>query len=367
MGHDNITEIAALCKAAGKELSAAGEYFVGPATAGIDFNYLEGAMQAGILDAFKAVSVHPYRPTPPDSVLGDYEHLRYLIKKYGSTSEQQNLPIISGEWGYTTAVAPCTYTNRCDEMTQAAYLSRMWLTNTLAGALVSINYDWSDGTGSTSDCESHFGSVRQPPTKNPALPYLPKPKYTAALTLQTGLGNFQRMSKRVQATSVTPSHLPIANVFVLEFENSPNDQTGYAVWTNGSMQTGACAAPGHLLPHGYVKEDCGHYGISQSGCLSPNNPKGPGCCWEPNVTVVGGPQCYKPILPLAANFTVTFPVSTPVLLEKPGLSNPCWSVHGMLNESLGQVCEDGGSVTLSVTTIGNMTANSPVYLLPKAI
>ena len=52
-------DIAAVCRSAGAAFSAAGELFVGPATSGIDFPYLDQAMGAGILDAFGAVSVHP--------------------------------------------------------------------------------------------------------------------------------------------------------------------------------------------------------------------------------------------------------------------------------------------------------------------
>ena len=53
--------------------------------------------------------------------------------------------MLSGEWGYTSATAPCLYPNRVDEQTQAAYLVRMWLTNSMVGVGVSIDYDWSDG------------------------------------------------------------------------------------------------------------------------------------------------------------------------------------------------------------------------------
>ena len=44
MGGDNSTDIAALCLSAGKAFTAADELFVGPTTAGMDFNYLNGSM-----------------------------------------------------------------------------------------------------------------------------------------------------------------------------------------------------------------------------------------------------------------------------------------------------------------------------------
>lgn len=61
MGSENATDIAALCAAAGGAFRAAGEFFVGPATAGIDFNYLNASFAAGLLSSVSGVSVHPYR------------------------------------------------------------------------------------------------------------------------------------------------------------------------------------------------------------------------------------------------------------------------------------------------------------------
>ena len=53
----------------------------------------------------------------------------------------------------------------------------MWLVNTLAGAQVSINYDWVDDGLDPTACESNFGSVRIPATPNAtADPYPAKPK-----------------------------------------------------------------------------------------------------------------------------------------------------------------------------------------------
>ena len=58
MGSDNATDIAALCLSAGKAFTAAGELFVGPTTAGMDWKYLNTSMANGILGAFGGVSVH---------------------------------------------------------------------------------------------------------------------------------------------------------------------------------------------------------------------------------------------------------------------------------------------------------------------
>jgi len=369
MGNDNSTTIAALCLSAGKPLAAVGEHFVGPATSGIDMPYLDGAMAAGILAAFDAVSVHPYRSTAPDTVLSDYVSLRALIDSHGKTPAQKALPILSGEWGYTSASLPCNYGNRVDELTQACFLSRMWLSNVLSGISISINYDWSDGTGGASDCESHFGSVRQPPVANRSEnPYDPKPKYTAALVLQQSLGNFERYEGRISPVEVHPTTLPPNNVFVLQFDNSTEsgsngavaDAQGFAVWTNGSVVQGTCSAPGHPSPAGWTRLDCGYEGISEDECLSPQNPKGPGCCWEPNVSTVGGPQCYWPQLPTATDMNVSFKVNST------SAPSACWNVVGMLGDAYGQTCAGSdGVVEVHVPQLQGATHNAPVYLLPQ--
>jgi hypothetical protein len=124
------------------------------------------------------------------------------MTEYGTTPAQRDMPLISGEWGYTTAVPPCTYANRRDETTQGAYLARMWLSNTMAGVIVSINYDWRDNGANTTVCEDNFGSVHNAATGDAANPYKPKPKYTAALTLQNTLGNFEKSAGRVTPTAI---------------------------------------------------------------------------------------------------------------------------------------------------------------------
>ena len=97
----------------------------------------------------------------------------------------------------------------------------------MAGVAVSINYDWKDGGANDSICEGRFGSVHQTPTKdNPLQPYPPKPKYLAALALQTGLGNFQHVAGRVVPSTITPATVRSADVFVLRFENASTSSSG---------------------------------------------------------------------------------------------------------------------------------------------
>ena len=375
MGHDTHATITKLCLAAGKAFSEAGELFVGPALAGLGKDsetYLNFTMQEGILDAFGAVSVHPYRGTPPETAIDDYATLRGMIRKYGK-SAQRTMPLISGEWGYTSATSACLYPNRQSEAGQAAYLARMWLVNTLTGAgpsrplTTSINYDWSDGGTDPASCEGNFGSVRAI-VKGQAI--VAKPAYTAALTLQTTLGNFETCTGRVTPSSVSPATFPVHHIFVARFENhtiraplwvkEEEGGVGFAVWTNGSVTQGKCDGPNRTSTAPVPERiDCGHEGISEMACVAESNPKGPGCCWEPCKkpgacpSVPGGPECYK----------IEQPVNTDVHVVFDASRGDCFHVIDMLGAVKPKVCASaGGAVSLTLPTHG--TTSSPLYLLP---
>ena len=194
MGGDNATDLAALAASAAAALRPYGELLVGPATAGMDFPYIEknlyvatpahsGASTrhapthshsaAGSLLSYTNVSVHPYRSGPPESVLADWVTLRGLVERYAPAGKA-TMPLIDGEWGYTSAIPPCDYGNKVSELTQGKYLVRMWLTNLIAGVETSIAYDWRDDGMNATNCEDNFGSVRAPATGNASQPFTPK-------------------------------------------------------------------------------------------------------------------------------------------------------------------------------------------------
>ena len=375
MGHDTHATITKLCLSAGKAFNEAGELFVGPALAGLgkaSETYLNSTMQEGILDAFGAVSVHPYRGTPPETAIDDYATLRAMIRKYGN-SAQKTMPLISGEWGYTSATSVCLYPNRQSEAGQAAYLARMWLVNTLTGAgpsgplTTSINYDWSDGGTDPASCEGNFGSVKAIVKGQPIVAKL---AYTAALTLQTTLGNFETCTGRITPSSVSPASFPAHHVFVARFENGTANtarvnqsanRVGFAVWTNGSVTQGQCDGPNRTssapVPE---RADCGHQGISEAACIAASNTKGPGCCWEPCKKpgacpkIPGGPECYKIEEAVNTNVHVLFETS-------PG---DCFRVIDMLGDSVvPKICAStGGAISLALPAHG--ATSSPMYLLP---
>jgi hypothetical protein len=347
MGGDNATDLAALAAAAAPAFAAQGELFVGPATAGMDFVYIEKAFAAGILSSYTNVSVHPYRSSalPPETVLEDWRTLAGLIEQYSPPGAAPR-PMISGEWGYTTATPPCAYGNKVTELTQAKFLARTWLANALAGVALSIFYDWRDDGSNATDCESNFGTVRHPPTGNSSEPFPPKPAYLAAMAAQRGVGAAGDPPARLPP--LPPSPLPPPAVFILQFEGMPPPPTAptaapsaprpaYAAWTIATQ----CPAPPPPPPSG--RTDCGFQGISQAACSAR------GCCWD--ATPGTGAQCYVggALSPTRVEFQAL-----------PGLPPAtCWSALDVLGQPLSPptVCSSAGG------TLALPLSDSPIYLL----
>ncbi len=139
-----------------------------PGSSELPWAFLESIFAAGLLEHLDAVSVHPYRDRPPETAFADYGRLRVLIARYASPARRM-LPIVSSEWGYSTAEGAVS------ESIQADYLSRQWLANLVAGVNTSIFYDWRDDGNNPKDREHRFGTVRRNLD--------PKPSFLAAQTL----------------------------------------------------------------------------------------------------------------------------------------------------------------------------------------
>ena len=172
---DKTGDYIALAKSTGEALRQAGllgpkgEAFIGPATSTIDLPYLEACFKAGLLDYWDAVSVHPYRQNAPETVVEEYRALRALIAAY--TPKDKNIPIVSGEWGYSTA-----WKNFNDEK-QARYLVREFVVNKLNGIPLSIWYDWHDDGTNPQEGEHRFGIVQHEYHAGRDPVYDPKPAY----------------------------------------------------------------------------------------------------------------------------------------------------------------------------------------------
>ena len=100
-----------------------------------------------------------------------------MIERYAPSSKKDRIPILSGEWGYSTFKRGVTLE------TQAAFAARQQLSNLLNGVPLSIWYDWKNDGPDPNENEHNFGTVR------PDLE--PKPAYVALRTLTHQLSGYR--------------------------------------------------------------------------------------------------------------------------------------------------------------------------------
>lgn len=214
----DVNEYTALAVTVAKafQASAPNERLIGPATSGLEFNFLEACFQSGLLDQWSAVSVHPYRQRNPETVAGEYDLLREAIDRHKGNNAQKPVDIFSGEWGYSSAW------RGMNEERQAEMLARQFLTNIANGIPLSIWYDWQDDGADVSEAEHHFGIVRyrQEPSSEPLLP---KPAYLTAKTLMKSLDGFTFHQRLLVGSD---------DDYVLEFSNGRDRR--FAVWTSAA-------------------------------------------------------------------------------------------------------------------------------------
>jgi polysaccharide biosynthesis protein PslG len=218
----NVGEYIALASLVGRAFrqQVPNEKLIGPATSGIDFDFLEACFKAGLLDYWSAVSVHPYRQEDPETAVNDYCRLRALIDNYRTargSERAREIPIISGEWGFSAVW------RQMDEAKQGALFAREMLMNVANGIPLSIWYDWRDDGADPRESEHHFGLVKNSYLREQNHVYPFKPAYLAAKTLTEFLGDY-RFEKRLAVGS--------REDYVLVFTNG-NDRR-FAAWTTSS-------------------------------------------------------------------------------------------------------------------------------------
>jgi hypothetical protein len=222
-----VSEYIDLALAVGREFRSEvpNEQLIGPGVSQIDFSFLEACFQAGLLDYWSGVSVHPYRKTDPETAALEYCNLRKLIQRYRTRSgsdgvatnsalPNKDIPIISGEWGYSSAWRGMT------EEKQAALLSRELLTNAANGIPISVWYDWRDDGSDPAAAEHHFGLVRNSYQAGRDQVYEPKPVYLAAKTFSDYFNGY-----------IFEQRLPIGrdDDYILVFSKSGDRR--FAAWT----------------------------------------------------------------------------------------------------------------------------------------
>jgi hypothetical protein len=182
----NAAEYAALALATAKSVRKArhSATIIGPALAGFEWPFVETFLSSGVLEYLDAVSVHPYRrhDSPPETAAADYKKLREMIDRYAPKSKRGRIPILSGEWGYSSnreGVSPAT---------QAQFAVRQQLSNLLNGVPLSIWYDWKNDGVDPDENEENFGTVTHDLT--------PKPAYLALQTMTQELAGY-RIERRI--------------------------------------------------------------------------------------------------------------------------------------------------------------------------
>jgi hypothetical protein len=138
---------------------------IAPATTGIDHPFLDACFRRGLHHHVDAVSVHPYRhesSPDPESVVVDYAAVRHVINKY-----KPGLPIVSSEWGWSTAPG-FTATNGISAETQGNYLARMFLVNLSEGIPLSNWYTLKDRSNEPKDIDGNFGMMTLKTEPKPA-------------------------------------------------------------------------------------------------------------------------------------------------------------------------------------------------------
>ncbi|MCU1268099.1 MAG: hypothetical protein JWM21_4417 [Acidobacteria bacterium] len=195
------------------------EQLIGPATSGIDFDFLEACFQGGLLEYWSAVSIHPYRRGDPETAALDYCRLRQMIENYaprtaGPAKGKKQIPIISSEWGYSAGW------RGFDEEKQGQLLARSWLTNTANNISLSIWYDWRNDGLDIGEPEHNFGTVAHAYHDGCEPVYEAKPAYLAARTLTTFFHGY-RFEKRLEVGS--------EDDYVLVFRNA--NEFRVAAWT----------------------------------------------------------------------------------------------------------------------------------------
>ena len=122
---------------------------IGPAASGFLWWFLRDFIAADRGRCYDAITVHPYRDEPPESVLGDWLRARSMLPRCLASSHCPALA--DSEWGYSVTGGAWT------AIRQADYVVRLRLLDVMAGIPLSIIYDWQDDGSDPRDTEANFG------------------------------------------------------------------------------------------------------------------------------------------------------------------------------------------------------------------
>jgi hypothetical protein len=189
---------------------------VAPAVSKFPWGFLKVFLKSGVLDYLDGVSVHPYRDAdrPPETAIDDYKRLRQLIEQSAPNEAKKKIPIISGEWGYSSNKVAGVSLEK-----QADLIVRQQLSNLLQEVPISVWYDWKNDGEDLNQIEHNFGTVTND--------LKPKPGYVAIQTFTRELSGYRISSRRSIGNQKD---------FVLILKNT-SGETKLAVWTLGKPHT----------------------------------------------------------------------------------------------------------------------------------
>ncbi|MGH9357411.1 MAG: cellulase family glycosylhydrolase, partial [Terriglobia bacterium] len=188
----NVEDYILLALATGEAIKETdpGATMIGPGCALVDLRFLASCFQAGLLNYWAGVSVHPYRQRDPETVVPELRALRYLIAHYAPAHKK--IALVASEWGYSST---WKY-DHMDEQMQARMLAREWLTGAANGVALTIWYDWRDDGPDPQDPEAHFGLVRFAYRAGKRPVFEPKLAYQSAAMVSSALAGY-RFSRRL--------------------------------------------------------------------------------------------------------------------------------------------------------------------------
>ncbi len=132
--------------------------------------FLKAVAETGALGLVHVVTIHLYRPGPPEGVESDVEVAREVLQRTGYP-----LPLWSGEWGYSTydPDVPSDGLNFLPAVTldrQASYIARMVLVNYSLGLQASVIFKDRDAQDpDPGHIEHHWGLMFEDLTPKPSL------------------------------------------------------------------------------------------------------------------------------------------------------------------------------------------------------
>jgi hypothetical protein len=178
---------------------------------GFDTYWHETSYKQGILEYIDAVSIHPYRAGPPESLAEDFRRLRALTDGYAPPGKA--IRILSSEWGYAN---PNWDGSFLDEATRARYLVRGYILQLSQYASMAFWYGWKNDMG--------FQLVSDDLS--------PKPAYLALKTLTANFRGY-RITGRLD--------LGAPEDYAFSLENGP--LKALVLWTAGGPHRTALRLP----------------------------------------------------------------------------------------------------------------------------